>query len=116
MLTRVSIVAVPWPRPVQAARCSGQAPHTATGVASTRLAHGQPLNCAAGTIASTMTATARGTQTARRRPRARTAGSAAGSSASGAGAVAEYPQDSITPISSAGSRPPMLAKYALPVA
>ena len=110
MLTRVSIVAVPWPRPVQAARCSGQAPHTATGAASTRLTHGQPLNCTAGTMASTMTATASGTQMASRRPRARAAGSGPASSGSGAGAAAEYPQDSITPISSAGSRPPMLEK------
>ena len=77
MLTRVSIVAAPWPRPAQAARCSGQAPHTATGAASTRLTHGQPLNCTAGTMASTMTATASGTQTASRRPSARAAWSAA---------------------------------------
>ena len=93
MLTRVSIVAAPWPRPGQAVRCSGQAPHTATGVASTRLTHGQPLNCTAGTMASTMTATASGTQTASRRPSARAASSAAGSSGpvSGAGDLGRVP-------------------------
>ena len=112
MLTRVSMVAAPWPSPIQAVRCSGQAPHTATGVASTRLTHGQPLNCTAGTMASTITATASGTQTASRRPSARAASFAAWSSGpvSAAGASAEYPQDSITPISSAGSRPPMSEK------
>ena len=41
-------------KPTQAVRCSGQAPHTATGAASTRLTHGQPVNCAAGTMASTI--------------------------------------------------------------
>ena len=61
-------------------------------------------------MASTMTVTARGTQMARRRPRARTAGSGLVSSGSGAGDAAEYPQDSITPISSAASRPPALEK------
>ena len=110
MLTRVSIVAVPCPRPAHAARCSGHAPHTATGEARTRLTHGQPLNCTAGTMASTMTATASGTQMASRRPRAWVTGSGPGPAGSGAGAAAEYPQDSMTPISSAGSRPPTLEK------
>ena len=110
MLTRVSIVAVPCPRPAHAARCSGHAPHTATGAASTRLTHGQPLNCTAGTMASPMTATASGTQMTSRRPRARAAGSGSPPSGSGAGTTAEYPQDSMTPMSSAGSRPPTLEK------
>ena len=47
-LTSVSIVAAPWPSPYHAARCSGQAPHTATGAASARLTHCQPVNCADG--------------------------------------------------------------------
>ena len=111
MPTRVSIVAVPCPRPAQAARCSGQAPHTATGPASTRLTHGQPLNCTAGTMASPMTATASGTQMASRRPRARRPGPVLLlRPAPGPGATAEYPQDSMTPMSSAASRPPMLEK------
>ena len=44
MLTSVSMVAVPCPRPAQAVRCSGQAPQTATGPASSRLTHGHPEN------------------------------------------------------------------------
>ena len=60
----MSIVAAPWPSPASAARCSGQAPQTATGTASSRLTHCQPVNCSAGTIANTITATASGTQTA----------------------------------------------------
>jgi hypothetical protein len=92
MLTSVSMVAVPWPRPAQAVRCSGQAPQIATGAASSRLTHGQPLNWAAGTMASTITARASGTHTASRRPRARVSASgpagAAGPIGSGAGAVA----------------------------
>jgi len=89
-LTRVSIVAAPWPSPYHAARCNGQAPHTATGAASARLAHCQPVNCADGTMASTMTAAASGTQTASRRASARLSGSAGGlpSAAGGAGSSA----------------------------
>ena len=79
-LTSVSIVAAPWPSPYHAARCSGHAPHTATGAASSRLTHCQPVNCAAGTMASTMTAAASGTQTASRHASARAAGSAGGAS------------------------------------
>ena len=88
-LTRVSMVAAPWPRPYQAARCSGHAPQVATGAASSRLTHCQPVNCAAGTIDSTMTATANGTQTASRRASARVPGSGRGPSGDGGvGAVA----------------------------
>ena len=112
MLTSVSIVAAPWPRPAQAARCSGQAPQTATGVASTRLTHGQPVNSRTGIMASAMTAAASGTQTASRSPSARAAFAAARSCGpvSGAGVTAVYPQDWMTPISSPGSRPPVRAK------
>ena len=74
-------MAAPWPSPYHAARCSGQAPHTATGAASSRLTHCQPVNCAAGTMASTMTAAASGTQTAsrqRQRPGRRVAAASSG--------------------------------------
>ena len=64
------MVAVPWPSPCQAARWNGQAPQTATGPASSRLTHCQPGNCAAGTMAMTITATASGPHTASRRPSA----------------------------------------------
>ena len=77
-LTSVSIVAAAWPRPSQAARCSGHAPQIATGAASSRLTHCQPVNCAAGTMASTMTAAASGMQTTSRQPRARATGSEGG--------------------------------------
>src|SRR5208337_1582354 len=89
-LTRVSIVAAPWPSPYHAARCSGQAPHTATGAASARLTHCQPVNCADGTMASTMTAAVSGTQTASRPASARDSGSAWGapSMAGGTGSSA----------------------------
>ncbi len=86
MLTSVSMVAAPWPRPAQAVRCSGHAPQTATGAASSRLTQGQPVNWAAGTMASTITARASGTHTASRRPSARVSASGApGSTGSGAG-------------------------------
>ena len=78
------MVAAPWPSPYHAARCSGQAPHTATGVARARLTHCQPVNCAAGAMDSTMTAAASGRQTASRRASARVSGSADGAP-SGAG-------------------------------
>ena len=89
-LTRVSIVAAPWPSPYHAARCSGHAPQIATGAASARLTHCQPVNCAAGTMDSTMTAAASGTQTTSRRASARLSGSAgrASSAAGGAGSSA----------------------------
>ena len=77
-LTRVSMVAAPWPRPYQAARYSGQAPQVATGAASSRLAHCQPGNCAARTIDRTMTATASGAHSASRRASAPVCGSAPG--------------------------------------
>ena len=116
-LTRVSIVAAPWPRPTSAVRCSGQVPQPATGAASSRLTHCQPLNCADGTIARTMTTAASGTHTASRRPRSLATGSAPRApSSGGAGSSAWYPADLITPISSAASRPPVLVKYARPVA
>ena len=82
-LTRVSMVAAPWPRPYQAARCSGQAPQVATGAASSRLTHCQPGNCAAGTMDSTMTATASGTHTTSRRASARVSASGCGPSGDG---------------------------------
>ena len=85
-LTRVSMVAAPWPRPYQAARYSGQAPQVATGAASSRLTHCQPGNCAAGTIDSTMTATASGAQTASRRASARVCGSVPGAPSGDGGA------------------------------
>ena len=111
-LTSVSMVAAPCPRPNQAARCSGQAPQVATGAASARLTHCQPVNCAAGAIASTMTTAASGTHTARRRASARVAGSgpAGCSRPAGAGAAAVYPVDSTTPMSSPTSRPPRPVK------
>ena len=88
-LTSVSIVAAAWPRPASAALCSGQAPHPATGAASSRLTHCQPVNWAVGIIASATTAAASGTQTASRRPRSLTTGSARClSSCGGAGSVA----------------------------
>ena len=87
-LTSVSIVAAAWPRPASAARCSGQAPHPATGAASSRLTHCQPVNWMAGTIASTMTTTASGTQTASRWPRSLTTGSVPWLSSAGAGSAA----------------------------
>jgi hypothetical protein len=82
------MVAAACPRPAQAARCSGQAPQVATGAASTRLTHCQPRNCAAGTMASTVTAAASGTQTASRRPSARVTGSAAARWSGGGGSAA----------------------------
>ncbi len=116
-LTRVSIVAAPWPSPASAVRCSGRAPQPATGAASSRLTHCQPLNCADGTIARAITPAASGTHTASRRPRSLATGSAPPlSSADGAGSSAWYPADLITPISSAASRSPVLVKYARPVA
>src|SRR5580693_9731754 len=114
-LTSVSIVAAACPSPVIAARCSGQAPQPATGAASSRLSHCQSVNCAAGTIATTITATASGAQTATRQPSARSAASPPAPSAppseGGAGRSASYPTDLTTPISSGRSRPPRLVKY-----
>ena len=113
----MSMVAAPWPSPASAARCSGQAPQTATGAVSSRLTHCQPLNCRAGTIDSTITTAASGTHTASRRPSSRACGSTGWpSSAGGAGSAAWYPVELITPISSVGSRPPRLVKYARRVA
>ena len=55
--TRVSIVAAPWRRLIQAARWNGQAPHTTTGAASASEAHCQYVNCRAGIIARRITGT-----------------------------------------------------------
>ena len=51
------MVVAPWRRLVQAARWKGQAPQTTTGVARTSETHCQPVNCSAGTIASSTTGT-----------------------------------------------------------
>jgi hypothetical protein len=64
--TSVSMVAVPCRALTRAARWKGQAPHTATGEASARLAHCQFRNCSAGTMARTTTGIARASDTSSR--------------------------------------------------
>src|SRR5690349_18002475 len=63
---RVSIVAAPCRRLVQAARWNGQAPHTTTGEASVNASHCQLLNCRAGIIDSSTTGTASAAEISRR--------------------------------------------------
>ena len=65
------MVAVPWRRLVAAARCSGHAPQTTAGAASTSASHSQPGNWSAGTMESTITGTASAVTTRRRSRRAR---------------------------------------------
>src|SRR5699024_11266024 len=57
MEMRVSMVAVPWRRLVQAALWNGQAAHTITGAARAREAHCQEVNWSAGTMAMAITGT-----------------------------------------------------------
>jgi hypothetical protein len=89
--TRVSIVAAPCRRFVQAARWNGAPPHTTTGAASVRDSHCQKSNCSAGTIAIATTGTLSAVETSSRR-RSDRAGSSAGAGSSargGSGSVAE---------------------------
>ena len=107
----MSIVAAAWPSPASAARCSGHAPQPATGAASSRLTHCQPVNCAAGTIERMITTTASGVQTASLRPRSLATGSTLSfSSSGGVGSAAWYPVELTTLMSSGASRPPRLVK------
>src|SRR6478736_7453973 len=57
--TRVSMVAAPWRRLVQAALWNGNAAHSTTGAASVRDAHCQLSNCSVGAIAIAMIGPAR---------------------------------------------------------
>jgi hypothetical protein len=83
MLMRVSMVAAPWRRFVQAARWNGQAAQVTTGAASVRLSHCQYVNCQAGTIASATTGTLSATAArSRSRSGAVRPSSSAGASAS----------------------------------
>ncbi len=80
METRVSMVAVPCRRLVQAALWNGQAPYATTGAARVSDSHCQLVNCSAGTIAIRITGTARSTETVSR-CRSAASGSAPGSGA-----------------------------------
>ncbi|MGX1300948.1 hypothetical protein RKD35_002436 [Streptomyces albogriseolus] len=73
--TRVSMVAAPCRRLVQAARWKGAAPHTTTGAARVRESHCQWSNCSGGTIASRTTGRASSTETISRVRRAAVSGS-----------------------------------------
>lgn len=61
--TRVSMVAAPCRRLVQAALCSGPPPQTTTGAASVSESHCQLSNWNEGTIASSTTGAASSTET-----------------------------------------------------
>ena len=63
---RVSMVAAPWRRLVQAARWNGRAPQTTTGEARVRESHCQLSNCRAGIIDISSTGTVSTAQTTRR--------------------------------------------------
>ncbi len=65
-LTRVSMVAVPCRAFAAAARWNGQAPQTATGVASAKASHCQCGKCSAGTMDSASTGTASAALTSNR--------------------------------------------------
>ena len=109
-LTSVSMVAAAWPSPLSAVRCSGQAPHPATGAASSRLTHCQPVNCAAGTIERMITTTASG---ARRQACGPGPGRRVGDVLlvlRRRGSAAWYPVELITLMNSGASRPPRLVK------
>ncbi len=81
---RVSIVAAPCRRLVQAARWNGSAPHTTTGAASVSESHCQASNCSAGTIAIATTGTVSTRQTSSRSRSARVASGCSTSPSSGA--------------------------------
>ena len=65
-LIRVSMVAAPCRRFIQAARWNGHAPHTTTGAARVRLSHCQLSNCQGATMASTSTGTVNAVETSNR--------------------------------------------------
>ena len=101
-LIRVSMVAAPCRRFVQAARWNGHAPHTTTGAARVRLSHCQLSNCSGATIASTSTGTVSAVEMISRRRSDATSGSSTGSvdpgapararaGRGGSGRVAVYP-------------------------
>ena len=86
--TRVSIVAAPCRRFVQAARWNGQPPQTTTGAARVSESHCQYSNCSAGIIAIATTGTESAVETSSRRRSRRTPSSSPASPsslASGAG-------------------------------
>ncbi len=74
--TRVSMVAAPCRRLVQAARWKGSAPQTTTGAARVSESHCQWSNCRGGTIASSTTGRASTAETVSRSRRAVSPGSA----------------------------------------
>ena len=66
MLMSVSIVAVRWRRPRQAARWNGHPPQSTTGVARTSATTSQPANCSGPIMERTRTGTARTAETSSR--------------------------------------------------
>ena len=83
--TRVSIVAAPWRRLVQAARWNGSAPHTTTGEASVNASHCQLSNCSGGIIDRRRTGSVSTAETINRCRSAVVAESSEGSGVSGVG-------------------------------
>ncbi len=90
--TRVSMVAAPCRRLVQAARWNGRPPWTTTGPVRAKASHCQLVNCRAGTIDSMTTGMLRTALISRRSSR----GSAAGCSAAVAGPDGSTPDSAGT--------------------
>ncbi len=118
---RVSIVAVPWRRLVQAARWNGNAPQTTTGAARVSESHCQWSNCRAGTIESNRTGMVKAVEMARRSRRRRVGSSRSSPpspavSVAVAGRWAVYPAASTSATNSAGSIPSGNVTWAFSVA
>ena len=79
---RVSIVAAPWRRFIQAARWNGQPAHRTTGPARARVSHCQLVNCSVLIIDSSSTGTPSTVAPMSRLRRARTFGSSAAGASS----------------------------------
>src|SRR5699024_3029695 len=89
MEMRVSMVAAPWRRLIQAARWNGQAPHTTTGAARVRESHCQYVNCRGGIMASRITGMDSAALIRVRRRRAWSSAALACSAGSGSAGVAD---------------------------